>query len=99
MTISTSNENRAVPAVALPAVVPETALETSITTRRTELIAKLAQLKPDTSLEAAETRSRLKAKLSQLGHIIKEGVVDGWANLGAGVTIKLDQWLVESGQS
>ncbi len=97
MTIPTSNDNLpSAPAVAV--LVPQTELETRVTSRRAELIEKLVQLKPDLTIEGAEVRGRLKTRLSQLGRIIKEGVVDGWANLNAGTTSKLDQWIVESRQ-
>jgi len=90
MTIPTSNDN-------LPVVLaPQTELETRVTNRRAELIAKLVQLKPDLTIEAAEARAHLKTKLSQLGRILKEGVINGWTTLGAATTSKLDQWLVES---
>jgi len=98
--MSTSTpKGRPLPPVALPAVAPETALEATITTRRAELIAELVHLKPDTSVEAIEARARLKATLSTLGHIIKDNVVDGWAKLEHGATVRLDQWLVESKRS
>jgi hypothetical protein len=68
-------------------------LESRIKDRRAEIIAKLVELRPDTRLEATEERGKLKAKLSELAHIIKEGVVDGWANLGDVAKRKLDHWL------
>ena len=68
-------------------------LERRINARRAEIIARLVALKAETSIEAAAARSQLKARLSELGHIIKEGVVDGWANIGAIAKSKLDHWL------
>ena len=68
-------------------------LESRIKARRAEIVARLVELKPDTRIEAVETRDKLKAKLSELGHIIKEGVVDGWENLGEIVKQRLDRWL------
>jgi hypothetical protein len=75
-----------------PVVVPSD-LESRIDKRRNELIARLAELRADTRIEAVEARDKLKAKLSELGHIIKMGVVDGWANLGDIVKQRLDHWL------
>lgn len=71
-------------------------LESRIKTRRAELIKVLADLKSDTRIEAAEARDKLKAKLSELAHVLKWGVVDGWASVGEPLTQKLQQWLAES---
>ena len=71
----------------------ETNLETRINARRAELMAKLAELKADVRIEAVEASDKLKRRLSELSHIIKEGVVDGWANLNDTVKSKLDRWL------
>jgi hypothetical protein len=61
--------------------------------RRAELIAKLVELRADNRIEATEARDKLKAKLSELAHIIKESVVDGWASIGDVAKHKLDHWL------
>jgi hypothetical protein len=71
-------------------------LESRISTRRDQLTAKLFELKTDTRVGTTEVRDKLKARLSELAHIIREGVVDGWASLGDKVTQKLDRWLAES---
>jgi hypothetical protein len=76
--------------------ISEPDLESRVAARRAELIAKLVELKADTRREAIEGRDKLKAKLSELAHIVKWGIVDGWASLGGPVTHKLDQWLAES---
>jgi len=68
-------------------------LESRINMRRDEIIARLVELKSDTRIEVAEMRDKLKAKLSELAHIIKEGVVDGWASIGDVAKRKLDHWL------
>jgi hypothetical protein len=84
------------PGIGVPPPTPEVDLESRIEGRRQQLVAKLAELKEDTRLEAIEASDKLKAKLSELAHIIKEGVVDGWTTLGDAVTHKLDHWLIES---
>jgi hypothetical protein len=71
-------------------------LESRITTRRAEIIAKLVEIRADARTEAVEARSNLKAKLSELGHLIKVGVVDSWANLGELTKQKLEHWLASS---
>ena len=74
----------------------ETDLESRIQQRRAELIATLAELKADPHLATTEVRDRMKAQLSELAHIIRVGVVDGWTNLGDTVKYKLEHWLADS---
>jgi hypothetical protein len=74
-------------------------LESRIQQRRAELIATLGALRADTRLAVTQGRDRLKAQLSELAHIIKVGVVDGWTNLGDTVKHKLENWLAESERS
>lgn len=74
-------------------------LESRIKQRRAELIGKLRELRSDASLEVVQVRDRLQARLPELAHILKKGVVDGWANLGDAVTQKLERWLAESERS
>jgi len=71
-------------------------LESRINARCMELARKLDELEADTRIDAAEARDTLEAKLSELRHIIIEGMVDGWARLDEQVGIELDQWLAES---
>ena len=68
------------------------ALQIRIAARRARLEDRLLELKDDT-VDGAEAHARLKAKLSELSSIIKEGVVDGWVNLDLSVKLQLDQWL------
>jgi hypothetical protein len=75
---------------------PQPDLESRIKVRRAELIAKLRALRADTRLEAIQAGDKLKAKLSEIAHLVKEGVVDGWASLGDNVKHKLEHWLAES---
>lgn len=77
----------------------EADLESRIQQRRAELIATLGGLRADTRVAATEARDRMKAQLSELAHIIKVGVVDGWTNLSDTVKHKLEHWLAESGRS
>ena len=41
----------------------------------------------------AEAVENIKARLSELAYIVKEGVVDGWANVSPGAKLKLDEWM------
>jgi hypothetical protein len=79
-----------------PQATSEPDLESRIKKRRAELIAKLGKLGGDVRPEATESRDKLRAKLSELAHIVKWGVADGWASLGDPLTNKLEQWLAES---
>jgi hypothetical protein len=84
------------PEGAVPPAAAEADLESRITQRRAEVIEKIGGLRGDMRPEAIESRKKLKAKLSELTHVIKWGVPDGWASLGAPLTNKLEQWLAES---
>ena len=115
MTTSTTKDNspetKAVAAIDAPSalqpqpelVVPRASsgpdLESRIKQRRADLIGKLGEVRAGVGLEVVEARDKLKARLSELAHILKEGVVDGWASLGDAVTHKLERWLSESERS
>lgn len=84
------------PAVEVMHAASEPDLESRVRERRAALIAKLGGLRGDLRPEAIESRQKLKAKLSDLAHIVKWGVVDDWASLSAPLTNTLEQWLAES---
>jgi len=71
-------------------------LESRINARCMEMARKLDELERDPRIQAAETRDELEAKLSELRHIIIDGMVDGWARLDEQVGVELDRWLAES---
>ena len=87
------------PALAAPRASSEPDLESRIRRRRAELIGKLRELRAGAGLEVVQARDKLKAKLSELAHIVKEGVVDGWTSVGDAVKHKLEGWLSESERS
>jgi hypothetical protein len=97
--IETPGARKPQPELAAPRAGSESDLESRIKVRRAELIGKLGELRAEASLELVQAGDKLKARLSELAHIIKEGVVDGWANLGDTVKHKLEHWLSESGGS
>jgi hypothetical protein len=84
------------PGIAVPNITFAVDLESRIKLRRAELLGKLDATRADTRRAATETRARLRARLSELAHIIKMGVVDGWANLDDSVKHKLLDWLAAS---
>jgi hypothetical protein len=47
-------------------------------------------------LEARISARRTKLIHSELAHIVREGVIDGWTSLGHMGKRKLDHWLAES---
>jgi hypothetical protein len=71
-------------------------LESRIKARRAELVAQLRELRTDRRLEAGEAGDKLKARLSELSHLLQWGVVDGWASLGDKVKDRFEHWLAES---
>lgn len=87
------------PDLAAPRASSESDLESRVKMRRAELVGKLGELRAEASLELVQAGDKLKARLSELAHIIKEGVVDGWASLSDTVTHKLERWLSESESS
>jgi hypothetical protein len=79
-----------------PHASSEPDLESRIKVRRAELVAQLRELRADRRLEASEAGDKLKARLSELSHLLKWGIVDGWASLGDKVKHRLEHWLAES---
>jgi len=68
-------------------------LETRVADRKRELISEIVELKQSSRTDAPETIDRLKARLSELARILKDGVVDGWANIGDRTRSRLDDWI------
>ncbi|HEX3762582.1 MAG TPA: hypothetical protein VHW23_27960 [Kofleriaceae bacterium] len=64
-------------------------LRDRVEARKHELLSKYNELKADSRKEAAETRTRLKAKLDELEAHLKLG----WAKVNDEVRTKLSQWL------
>lgn len=76
------------------APTPPDDLETRVENRKRELIAEIVENKKNSSRPAAaEAIDRAKARLIELARILKEGVVDGWANLDPSARLKLDEWM------
>jgi hypothetical protein len=64
-------------------------LKDRIEARKHELLAKYNELKADSRHEAAEARTRLKARLDELELHLKAG----WAKVNDEVRTKLNGWL------
>lgn len=73
---------------------PVNDLEARVADRKRDLISEIMDHKRNSSRAGAtEAVDRIKARLSELAHIVKGGVVDGWANIGPATARKLDAWL------
>jgi hypothetical protein len=71
-------------------------LQTRVATRKQQLISEILEHKKDSlRVGAAAAIDRIKARLLELDHIVKEGVVDGWANLGGRAKRKLEEWIAK----
>jgi len=64
-------------------------LRDRVEARKHELLAKFNELKADARHEAAQARTRLKARLDELELHLKSG----WTKVNDEVRAKLDQWL------
>lgn len=72
---------------------PPSELEIRVANRKRALIAEIIEHKQNSSRDGAIVAiERAKARLSELAHIVKLGVVDGWANVGPAARLKLDEW-------
>ena len=79
-----------------PTPVPPSDLETRVANRKKELIAEIEEHRRNISRPGAVVAiDSIKARLSELAHIVKEGVVDGWANVGPSATLQFDEWIAK----
>lgn len=95
----TTNTNDAPPAGAsdIEVELPTAPIGSRIEVRRVELVAKLRDLKTDTHLGASEAAGKIKARLAELAHLTKWGIVDSWESVSDPVLQKFEQWLIDSG--
>ena len=69
-------------------------LETRVENRKRELISEILEHKKNPSRPgAAESIDRIKSRLSELTHIVKDGGVKGWAKVGPAARLRLDEWI------
>jgi len=68
-------------------------LKNRVETRKQELINTLRELKNSTADDAAATRDAIKKRLSELGQVLKEGVVKGWEDVGDAAKTRIERWL------
>ena len=73
---------------------PPSDLETRVANRKQELISDIIEHKMNSSrFGAADAVEKIKGRLSVLAHIVKEDVVDGWANVSPDGKLKLEEWI------
>ncbi len=68
-------------------------LKKRVETRKQELINTLRELRNSTADDAAATRDAIKKRLSELGQVLKEGVVKGWEDVGDIAKTRIERWL------
>jgi hypothetical protein len=88
--------SKTAPGVGAAHAASEPDLQSRINVRHVALVTRLRELRADMDVHAIEAGDKLKAKLSELSHIIEGGLVDGWASPGNNVRSRLERWLVES---
>lgn len=68
-------------------------LELRVTGQKQTMMTRLAMLKSEGKPETVVERDAIKAKLSLIDHIVKEGVVDGWASISPATRTRIESWL------
>jgi hypothetical protein len=61
--------------------------------RKQELITTLRELKNTVTDDAAATRDAIKKRLSEIGHALKEGLVNGSGEVGDVARSRIERWL------
>jgi hypothetical protein len=70
-------------------------LATRVANRKQDLMSELVEHKKNSSRESATASiSRIRDRLSELAHIVKEGVID-WGSVGPNATRKLEYWITK----
>jgi hypothetical protein len=70
-------------------------LATRVATRKQDLMSELVEYKKNSSRESANVAiDRIRDRLSELAHIVKEGVAD-WTHVGPNATRKLEYWITK----
>lgn len=69
-------------------------LEKRVENRKRELISEILEHKKNSSrFGAADEVEKIKSRLAELTHILKDALTDGWANLAPGAKTRLDAWI------
>jgi len=68
-------------------------VEARVEHRKRELIDELIEHKKSSRVGATYSIGRLQARLSDLAHIVKHDVVDGWTHMSPGAVRKVEEWI------
>lgn len=68
-------------------------LEARVADRRRELIEELIEFKKRSGLSAVEAGDAIKRRLSELDHLVKQSIVDGWQNISEAARARLESWI------
>lgn len=68
-------------------------VEARVAHRKRQLIDELIEHKKSSRVGASYAIGQLKARLSDLAHIVKHDVVDGWTHMSPGAKRKVDEWI------
>lgn len=68
-------------------------LEARVADRKRELVAELIEHKKRSGLASVEAVDAIKRRLTQLEHLIKNHVVDGWMNISEAAHAKFELWI------
>ena len=69
-------------------------LQARIASRKRDLIAEILEHKKNSSRAgAAQAVDKIKARLTELTHIVKVGVIGGWGNVSPQAKLQLDEWM------
>ena len=76
-----------------PVAAGKSDLESRIADRKRELIEELIEHKKRSGLPAVEAVDAIKRRLTQLEHLVKQSVVDGWSNVSEAARARLELWI------
>jgi hypothetical protein len=68
-------------------------VEARVADRKRELIEELIEHKKSSHVGAPYAIDQLTARLSDLAHIVKHDVVDGWTHMSPGAKRRVEEWI------
>ena len=68
-------------------------VEARVADRKHQLIVELIEHKKSSRVGAPYAIGQLEARLSDLAHIVKHDVVDGWTHMSPGAKRRVEEWI------
>ncbi len=68
-------------------------LEARVSDRKRELVAELIEHKKRSGLASVEAVDAIKRRLTQLEHLVKQNISDGWMNISEAARAKFELWI------